>query len=128
MSARDRLATSCGVATEYWDLGGTLRIVPETTVEQTLAALGVRASTEHEFDVALANRRKDHWEQMLPPLRVVREQVLPAVAEGLSRADKARSDVDLVVSACCAVDADGEAARRRAAGIVGFYASVRTYA
>ena len=58
----------------------------------------------------------------------VREQVLPAVAEGLSRADKARSDVDLVVSACCAVDADGEAARRRAAGIVGFYASVRTYA
>ena len=74
VSARDRLATSCGVATEYWDLGGTLRIVPETTVEQTLAALGVRASTEHEYDVALANRRQDHWEQMLPPLRVVREQ------------------------------------------------------
>jgi probable F420-dependent oxidoreductase len=58
----------------------------------------------------------------------VREQVLPSVATGLERADKARSDVDLVVSACCAVDTDGAAARRRAAGIVGFYASVRTYA
>jgi alkanesulfonate monooxygenase SsuD/methylene tetrahydromethanopterin reductase-like flavin-dependent oxidoreductase (luciferase family) len=58
----------------------------------------------------------------------VREQVLPAIGTGLGRAGRARSEVDLVVSACCAVDADGPAARRRAAGIVGFYASVRTYA
>ncbi len=58
----------------------------------------------------------------------VREQVLPSIDKGLAAAGKARSDVDLVVSACCAVDADGPAARRRAAGIVGFYASVRTYA
>ena len=59
----------------------------------------------------------------------VREQVLPSIADG-ARARRARraTDVDLVVSACCAVDADGAAARRRAAGIVGFYASVRTYA
>jgi alkanesulfonate monooxygenase SsuD/methylene tetrahydromethanopterin reductase-like flavin-dependent oxidoreductase (luciferase family) len=57
----------------------------------------------------------------------VREQVVPAVEKGLDKAAKPRSDVDLVVSACCAVDADGAAARRRAAGIVGFYASVRTY-
>ena len=40
VSARDRLATSCGVATEFFDLGGTLRVVPETTVTHTLAALG----------------------------------------------------------------------------------------
>jgi probable F420-dependent oxidoreductase len=58
----------------------------------------------------------------------VREQVLPAVEKGLDKAEKSRSQVDLVVSACCAVDSDGAAARRRAAGIVGFYASVRTYA
>jgi probable F420-dependent oxidoreductase len=58
----------------------------------------------------------------------VREQVLPSIATGLERAGKQRTDVDLVVSACCAVDTDGAAARRRAAGIVGFYASVRTYA
>lgn len=58
----------------------------------------------------------------------VREQVLPAITEGIERAAKKREEVDLVVSACCAVDVDGAAAKRRAAGIVGFYASVRTYA
>jgi len=57
----------------------------------------------------------------------VRDQVLPAITDGIGRAGKTRDDVDLVVSACCAVDVDGAAARRRAAGIVGFYASVRTY-
>ncbi len=58
----------------------------------------------------------------------VDKQVLPNVAAGLQRAGKARDQVDLVVSACCSVDADAAVARRRAAGIVGFYASVRTYA
>jgi len=58
----------------------------------------------------------------------VQGQVLPAIGEGLERSGKDRGQVDLVVSACCSVDADGAAARRRAAGIVGFYASVRTYA
>jgi probable F420-dependent oxidoreductase len=58
----------------------------------------------------------------------VDKQVLPNVAAGLERSGKAREDVDLVVSACCSVDADAAVARRRAAGIVGFYASVRTYA
>lgn len=74
MSARDQLATSCGVATEYWDLGGSLRVVPESTVESTLAALGVPAESEADYEAALARRRKDHWEQALPPLWVVREQ------------------------------------------------------
>jgi probable F420-dependent oxidoreductase len=55
-------------------------------------------------------------------------QVLPSVTEGLTRSGKQRADVDLVVSACCSVDADSATAKRRAAGIVGFYASVRTYA
>lgn len=74
MSARDQLATSCGVATEYWDLGGALRVVPESTVESTLAALGVHAESEADYEAALAQRRKDHWERTLPPLWVVREQ------------------------------------------------------
>ncbi len=58
----------------------------------------------------------------------VRGQVLEGVSEGLQRGGKERKEVDLVVSACCSVDEDGAAARRAAAGIVGFYASVRTYA
>lgn len=74
VSARERLATSCGIATEYWDLGGTLRIVSDSTVQQTLAALGVHATGEDDFDAALAARRRAHWDRMLPPLRVVREQ------------------------------------------------------
>jgi probable F420-dependent oxidoreductase len=55
-------------------------------------------------------------------------QVLPAITEGLERGSRSRSDIDLVVSACAAVDPDREKARRLAAGVVGFYATVRTYA
>jgi len=57
------------------------------------------------------------------------ERVLPEVEAGLARTPgKRRADLDLVVSACCSVDADASLARRRAAGLVGFYASVRSYA
>ncbi|MBO3741275.1 LLM class flavin-dependent oxidoreductase [Actinoplanes flavus] len=35
---------------------------------------------------------------------------------------------DVVAAACCSVDSDAAAARRRAANVVGFYASVRSYA
>ena len=56
VTARERLATSCGVATEYWDLGGTLRVVPDSTIEATLAALGVHAGQNADYDAALAQR------------------------------------------------------------------------
>ncbi|WP_433496490.1 LLM class flavin-dependent oxidoreductase [Sphaerimonospora sp. CA-214678] len=56
------------------------------------------------------------------------ERILPEVTAGLARTPgKGREDLDLVVSACCSVDADPRVARRRAAGLVGFYASVRSY-
>jgi probable F420-dependent oxidoreductase len=58
----------------------------------------------------------------------VNGQVMPSIAEGLERGGRHRSDIDLVVSACAAVDSDREKARRLAAGVVGFYATVRTYA
>lgn len=74
VTARERLATSCGVATEYWDLGGTLRVVPDTTIEATLAALGVHAGADADYEAALAQRQQAHWDRDLPPLRVVREQ------------------------------------------------------
>ncbi|MEV4678326.1 MULTISPECIES: LLM class flavin-dependent oxidoreductase [Actinomadura] len=48
----------------------------------------------------------------------LRERALPLLRPG----------VDAVVSAACSIDADPAAARRRAAGLAGFYASVRTYA
>ncbi len=58
----------------------------------------------------------------------VRAEVLDNVSEGLSRSGRDRKELDLVVSACCSVHEDGAVARRAAAGVVGFYASVGTYA
>ncbi|MEU4821952.1 LLM class flavin-dependent oxidoreductase [Actinomadura sp. NPDC023710] len=48
----------------------------------------------------------------------LRERALPLLRPG----------VDAVVSAACSIDDDPALARRRAAGLAGFYASVRTYA
>ncbi len=55
-------------------MSGALRVVPESTVEATLAALGVSADSDDEYDAALADRRRDHWARALPALWVVREQ------------------------------------------------------
>jgi probable F420-dependent oxidoreductase len=56
-------------------------------------------------------------------------RILPEIEAGLAKAPgKKRGDLDLVVSAACSVDEDPALARRRAAGLVGFYASVRSYA
>jgi alkanesulfonate monooxygenase SsuD/methylene tetrahydromethanopterin reductase-like flavin-dependent oxidoreductase (luciferase family) len=61
--------------------------------------------------------------------RYLTERVLPELEAGIGRTEgKTRADVDVVVSACCSIDPDPAAARRRVAGLVGFYASVRTYA
>ncbi|WP_106398858.1 LLM class flavin-dependent oxidoreductase [Actinocorallia populi] len=56
------------------------------------------------------------------------ERSLPPLLEGLAESGRDRSELDVVVSACCSVDADPGVARRRSAGTAGFYASVRTYA
>ncbi|MFC5751288.1 LLM class flavin-dependent oxidoreductase [Actinomadura rugatobispora] len=48
----------------------------------------------------------------------LRERALPLLRPG----------VDAVVSAACSIDVDPAEARRRAAGLTGFYASVRSYA
>jgi probable F420-dependent oxidoreductase len=77
----------------------------------------------------LAGKVADGWisHELCSP-RFVTEKVLPAINAGLDEAGRTRGDIDLVVSACAAVDEDGEKARRLAAGVVGYYATVRTYA
>ena len=57
----------------------------------------------------------------------VRERILPRLTEGLARGGRDRSALDVVASACCVVLADGREALRQTAGLVAFYASVRTY-
>jgi len=59
----------------------------------------------------------------------LRRRLLPDLEAGLARVEgKQRADLDVVVSACCSISDDAAVARRRAAGLVGFYATVRTYA
>lgn len=55
-------------------------------------------------------------------------RLLPRLAEGRAVAGRTSDSLDVVVSACCAIDDDPAQARRWASGLVAFYASVRTYA
>lgn len=59
--------------------------------------------------------------------RYLQDLLVPWLNEGSDRAGRAHDSVDVVVSALCSVDSDGQQARRWAAGTVGFYASVKTY-
>jgi probable F420-dependent oxidoreductase len=56
------------------------------------------------------------------------EVTLPEIEAGLARSGRTRADFDVVASALCSIDDDAHTAKRWAAGTVGFYASVRTYA
>lgn len=58
----------------------------------------------------------------------LRERIMPGLREGIAGSARNPNEFDVVVSAVCAVDQDRGVARRCAAGTVGFYASVRTYA
>ncbi|GAA1499689.1 LLM class flavin-dependent oxidoreductase [Dactylosporangium maewongense] len=71
--------------------------------------------------VALAGEIGDGWisHELCSP-SYLSSHVLPRL--------RPRPGFEVVVSACCAVDDDPAAARAAAAGVVGFYASVRTYA
>lgn len=77
----------------------------------------------------LAGEIGDGWisHELCSP-QYLRERTLPDLAAGLERAGRTREDLDVVVSACCSISDDLSLARRRVAGLVGFYASVRTYA
>ncbi|NVI92762.1 LLM class flavin-dependent oxidoreductase [Actinomadura sp. BRA 177] len=77
----------------------------------------------------MAGRVADGWisHELCSPA-YLRERLLPGLEEGLAGAGRDRKDLDVVVSACCSIDERPERAYRRAAGLVGFYASVRTYA
>lgn len=78
----------------------------------------------------LAGRVADGWisHELCSPT-YLEQRVLPEIRAGVEAVEgRRRGDIDLVVSACCSVDPDPQVAIRRVAGLVGFYASVRTYA
>lgn len=76
----------------------------------------------------LAGEIADGWlGHELGSPRFTAEHIVPNIEEGLARAARARPDLQLIASACCAVDADSRQAKRWMAGLVAFYATVRTY-
>ncbi|WP_181309670.1 LLM class flavin-dependent oxidoreductase [Nocardioides campestrisoli] len=78
----------------------------------------------------LAGRIADGWisHELCSP-RYLAERILPEIQAGLDAVEgRRREDLELVVSACCSVDADPWLAVDRVRGHVGFYASVRSYA
>ncbi|GID90826.1 LLM class flavin-dependent oxidoreductase [Amorphoplanes digitatis] len=79
--------------------------------------------------VRLAGEIADGWlsHELCPP-RHLRTRIWPALAVGIDRQGRDRGRFDVVAAACCSVAADPGVARRRAANVVGFYASVRSYA
>lgn len=78
----------------------------------------------------LAGAIADGWisHELCSP-RYLTERILPELEAGIARTEgKKRADLDVVVSACCSVADDTGTAVGRVSGLVGFYASVRTYA
>ena len=97
--------------------------VQRTQIPIYLAAMGPAMTR-------LAARIGDGWisHELCSPSYLAK-RILPEIEAGLAQAEgRSRSDVELVVSACCSVDADPRVAVDRVRGHVGFYASVRTYA
>lgn len=77
----------------------------------------------------LAGEIADGWlGHELGSPRYLADRILPNIEAGIARGGRARNDVDVVASACCAIDGDGRQAKRWMAGLVAFYATVRTYA
>ena len=60
--------------------------------------------------------------------RYLADRLVPNLEAGAARGGRDLSSLDITVSACCSIDEDSATAKRAAAGLVGFYASVRTYA
>jgi len=78
----------------------------------------------------LAGAVADGWisHELCSPLYLT-ERILPQLRAGIEKVEgRQREDVDVVVSAVCSVADDEATAASRVSGLVGFYASVRTYA
>ena len=57
----------------------------------------------------------------------LREVIMPNLEAGMQRSGRTRADLTVVASACCLPDADSGRARNHMAGLIAFYASVRSY-
>ena len=90
-----RLAEAYGVATQYWDQGGTLVRVSADTVTAVLAALGVDYDSPEAVARALEDRRLRDWRRMLPPVFVMRGGTSPWCWVHVRHGAPARMWIDL---------------------------------
>ncbi len=76
----------------------------------------------------LVGRIGDGWVgHELGSPRHLRDTILPCLHTGLESAGRGADELEVVASVCCVPHPDGRLARRWAAGLVAFYATVRTY-
>jgi len=77
----------------------------------------------------LAGEIGDGWisHELCSP-NYLEKMLCPWLDEGREKSGRARKDFEVVVSAACAIDNDAKKAKRWAAGLIGFYATVKTYA
>lgn len=59
--------------------------------------------------------------------RYLSERIMPNLERGIRRARRKLQELEVIASGCCVIDRDGKQAKRMAAGLVAFYATVRTY-
>lgn len=92
-----------------------------TTIPVYVASVGPQLTR-------LAGEVADGWiAHELGSTAYLRERVLPQLQKGMAESGRAREEFTVVASACCAPHRDAREARRRAAGLVAFYATVKTY-
>jgi probable F420-dependent oxidoreductase len=58
---------------------------------------------------------------------LLKERILPALDEGLKRSGRSRDQFEVVASICCVPHDDPAQAKRWGAGLIAFYATVKTY-
>jgi probable F420-dependent oxidoreductase len=94
---------------------------PRSAIPVYLAAVGPQM-------LRLAGEIGDGWisHELCSP-GYLRERALPLLEQGLRRAGRSREALTVMASGVCCLGADRHGACRRAAGLVAFYATVRSY-
>ncbi len=94
----------------------------------TRRAIPIHLAAVGEQLTRLTGEIADGWigHELGSPAHLER-QLLPGLSAGLERGGRERASLEIVPSACCVIHEDSRQAKRWAAGLVAFYASVRTY-
>lgn len=100
----------------------------ERPFKPTRLSVPIYIAAVGEVMTRLAGEIGDGWiGHELGSPRYTAEKIVPNIEEGIKKAGRARDEVSVIASGVCAIDADSKQAKRWAAGLVAFYATVKTY-